>query len=384
MSIDEITNKKLFNLKDNNLEDLIIARDGHYECKIVDGEGDIYEGFILAESEKGNVLTVCEVSFHRSDTDDRYHPRLIFKRVDKNFKPKDAPKGSRARIIPFHKGQYGYREFWEMISFLKGFEDLVDTGDFDYKYKIASEDQVINFLNNKDEYQGLLENLKENSASSIHALTTVSLLKKYKEKVQEFIEEKSNETKVQNWIDEEGDKHRRDRCMIFGLEYVNHVREGGVSGDRYDLLTRIGQDNEERVLVELKGPGDKVFKKTKNDTKNAKKTDYSLSKAVSRAIPQILEYRKDLEDKNPDDRELQKAGEENKVKITKCIIVVGSDMNDRRWRKNFVQLKRSLSSDLEIWTYNDLVHKIDATIENLERSRDQKVSKDDKNTEIPF
>lgn len=109
-----------------------------------------------------------------------------------------------------------------------------------------------------------------------------------------------------------------------------------------------------------------------------------MSKAVSRAIPQILEYRKDLEDKNPDDRELQKAGEENKVKITKCIIVVGSDMNDRRWRKNFVQLKRSLSSDLEIWTYNDLVHKIDATIENLERSRDQKVSKDDKNTEIPF
>jgi hypothetical protein len=372
MSFKNITNKNLFNLLNNNLEDLTIEEEeSKHNCQIIDNENNIYEGFILAKSEKGNALTICEVDFHISDTDDKYHPRLIFKRTDTEFKANNAPKSSNARIISFHKGDDGYREFWEMISFLKGFEDLVDTEDFDSKYKIVSEEEVVNFLNNQDEYGELLQRLEEHPASSIHALTAVSLLKKYKQTVQKFINDNSKETEVQTWIDEDGDKFRQDRCMIFGLEYVNHVREGGVSGDRYDLLTRIGQDNEERVLVELKGPGNDVFKQNKRDTRNGEKTDYELSSSLSRAIPQILEYRKDLEDKDPGDRELEKTGEKENVKITKCIIVIGADVDDPRWRKNFVQLRRSLSSDLEIWTYDDLVHKMGATVENLERDRDK-------------
>jgi hypothetical protein len=381
MSVQEITSKNLFDLRENSLENLVIEG-GDYNCEILDEDGNDYGGFILAESPAGKAITVCEVDFHISDND-KYQPRLTFKRVDEDFKPKDAPSGSRARIIPFHKGLDGYEEFWEMISFLKGFDDLVDTGSYDSKYKVVSEEAVINFLNNKDQYEEVLNNLGENQTSSIHAVTTVNLLKKYREKIKEFIDGNATEMEVQNWLDEDDDNHRQDRCMIFGLEYIKHKREGGSSGKSYDVLTRIGNKKSERVLIELKGPEHDVFKTNTRDGKNDPSKKYHLSPKLAEAIPQVLEYKRDLNTKPEGDSELSRIGEDGPIDIAKSIIVIGESKSSTRWRKNFLDLKKSLSSNLEIWTYTDLVDKLDSTIDNLERARTEN---DDTNgsNDVPF
>ncbi len=369
-------NKNYFNLILDNLTNLSIERDDYFNCVIKNKKDKIvYSGFILAKSPTGKAVTICDVNFQKSSVDKKYHPRLIFKRTDEAFNEKKVAGESITQRISFQTGEDGYREFWKMISFLKGFDDLVDTGNFKDEYRVASQQEVFDYLKNKEKfkdfgvYKNIINELGNESASALHLLTTIKLLKSYKEKLKSFIENKSSETDVQNWLDEENHKHRQDRCMIFGLEFVDYKREGGVAGNNYDVLTKIGMENEEKNLIELKSPSDDVLTSKDNQTINNTKKEYSISPSLSRAIPQILEYRKDLEDKRPGDPELQKIGEQGEIKISKCIIVVGSEKEDTRWKKNLRELRKALSSNLEIWTYTDLIRKIDSTIKNLENRR---------------
>jgi len=48
-----------------------------------------------------------------------------------------------------------------------------------------------------------------------------------------------NETFIQNWIDEEDGKYRKQRCLIFGIEYIAPKREGRLSGKRFDIALGI-------------------------------------------------------------------------------------------------------------------------------------------------
>lgn len=365
--------KKYYDLLDDNITNLIIEKDGHFECIIKDKDGVIYDGFILAKSPTGQAVTICEVGFQKSTTDSKYHPRLIFRRTDENFKDKKVAGESITQRISFQKGNDGYREFWVMVSFLKGFNDLVDTGSFENEYRVISDKEVLIYFKERskdsDTYRKIIDELGIDSASIFHFLTTIKLMKSNREKIKSFIENKSNEKDVQSWIDEDSHKHRQDRCMIFGLEFVNHKREGGVVGNNYDILTRIGIENEERVLIELKSPSDDVFSLRDTKTINNPKKEYSLSTSLSRAIPQILEYRKDLEEKRMGDSELEKIGEKSEIKISKCIIIIGSEKGDARWKKNLREFRRALSASLEVWTYTDLLYKIDSIIKNLESRR---------------
>jgi len=364
--------ENFFNLITDNLSKLFIEKDSYYDCIIKDEHNKTYKGFILAKSKTGKAMTICEISFHKSSKDKKYQPRLIFKRIDENFKEKKVRGESITQRISFQTGNDGYREFWKMIFFLKGFKDLVDIESFEDEYRVASSKEVLDYFKQKDNLENyknikqITDELELSTTSALYFLTTIKLLKSYRDKLNNFIKDNASEKDVQNWIDEENHEHRQDRCMIFGLEYINHKREGGSSGDRYDIFTRIGAESEERILIELKSPSDQILEVKENKTINNPKKEYSLSSSISRAIPQILEYRKTLEDKKAGDPELQKIGEENEVKISKCIIVIGSEKIDTRWKKNLREIKRCLSSNLEIWTYTDLLNKLDSTIKNLE------------------
>jgi len=68
----------------------------------------------------------------------------------------------------------------------------------------------------------------------------------------------------------------------------------------------VGSETEERVLIELKSPSDDIFDMKEVKTINDVKKEYSLSASLSRAIPQILEYKKILEDKRQEIRNLKK------------------------------------------------------------------------------
>src|ERR1700722_20025119 len=111
----------------------------HFNCSLVNSLTDeAYKGFVLAKSGQGNRLTVCDVNFQRSGTDNKYQPRLTFRRVDQAFNDVNAPSSSRHVRMPFAGGEDGYREFWKMIFFLYKFKETVDFGEFDGSYHVIS------------------------------------------------------------------------------------------------------------------------------------------------------------------------------------------------------------------------------------------------------
>ncbi len=368
--------KNYFDLTElkNNVDAISIFQDGHFNCSLVNiGTGEVFNGFILAKSPKGNKFTVCDVDFHKSETDGKFQPRLVFRRTKKDFQDVVARAGSEDVIISFQHGMDGYREFWKMIFFLYKFKEIIDVGDFEGQYRILTSEELSKYLNGKDAYDQIVEvagELNSDISEILRSGTTLKLLKEYKKKLGEFIEDNASEKDVQNWIDEAGHKYRQQRCMIFGIEYIDFKREGSVSSKKFDVLTRVGSKHIEHVLIELKSPSDDIFEKTSKSTTNEKTFEYRIHPELSRAIPQILEYKSTLESKFEGDPELEKLGIKGKPEISKCIIVIGRHQDDPRWKVNRKNLVKSLNSSLEIWTYTELLDKLDATIENLESNKE--------------
>ena len=355
---------------DADIDSIKITADDNFNCSIKSLYNTVtYNGFILAKTPQGNVMTICEIDFQRSATDNKYQPRPTFRRVDTNFHDVTARADARNIRISFLSGHEGYREFWKMIGFIARYKKLVDIGDFEGSYQVISKDSVVTYLNNSN-HQTLsndLEGLNIDSSSEINSITTLRVLKSVKAKLQAFISEGSTETDVQQWIDEDDSAHRQRRCLIFGLEYLNFYREGTASSKRFDVLTRIGNKNTENVIIELKSPSSDMFTIRKSETMNEPTSEYALDSALSRSIPQILEYKTLLESKSAGDPDLEKIGiKDRKATITKCIIVIGKNKTDARWVANKRSLLESLNSTLEIWTYTDLLNKLESSIDNLE------------------
>jgi hypothetical protein len=172
-----------------------------------------------------------------------------------------------------------------------------------------------------------------------------------------------NESFIQNWIDEEDGKYRKQRCLIFGLEYVDPVREGQVAGKRFDVLAE--QDLNHHVIFELKSPKDEVFQVKEGPVSaGGTTTEYHLSKQLSRAIPEVLGYRKFYE--NCQAEELQKLGIKQRKDVSKCVIVLGTRRDDDVvWCDNFNRIRSTLNG-IELLTYSDLIDRLDNTIRNLE------------------
>ncbi len=171
-----------------------------------------------------------------------------------------------------------------------------------------------------------------------------------------------NEIFIQDWLDEDRGKYRRQRCLIFGVEYVDPKREGEFMRKRFDVLAEQNLDN--HVLIELKSPSTDIFSVRINTTINEGiTTEYQLSSELARAIPQILQYKRWYEDARPE--EIQALGIEKK-KINKCIIIMGIRKDDLVWKDNFQALKTHLG--IEIYTYTDLIDKLKNTVRNLEQN----------------
>lgn len=368
-------------IAENDIESLTINQQDHFDCSLINSTtGETYKGFVLAKSPQGNNITVCDAEFKRSGTDNKFQPRLIFRRADAQFNDVNAPAGSRSRRIPFSDGSDGYREFWKMIAFLFRFKELIDFGDFDGTYQVISADQFKEYMNNSSntgEITKMADELGIEVSELLRTKSTLTLLKSYRNKLQEFIDTNASETEVQNWLDEDNHRYRQQRCMIFGLEYIDFQREGSVSSKKFDILTRVGSKYIDHVLIELKSPSDNIFEITQASGINNPTSTFQIHKHLARAIPQILEYKSTIEAKPAGDAELEKLGISEKAHIGKCIIVIGKHSEDSRWKQNRENLVRSLGSVLEIWTYSELLNKLDSTIENLERIKEQEETEED-------
>ncbi len=361
-------------IPENDIESLTINVVDHFNCNLINSStGEVYKGFVLAKSPHGNKLTVCDVDFQRSRTDDKYQPRLTFRRTDQEFNNATARSNSRHIRMPFENGDDGYREFWKMIFFLYKFKETVDFGDFDGNFQVISAEQLKEYMNNaanKDEVSKIADELGVDISEVLRSRSTLTLLKSYRQKLKDFIDNDASETDVQNWIDENSHRYRQQRCLIFGLEYIDFKREGSVNSKNFDVLTRVGSKYIDHVVIELKSPAADIFEIATRETSNEPSGTYKIHPHLARAIPQILEYKSSLESKEPGDPELEKLGIVQKPRIGKCIIIIGKHSDDPRWLKNRENLVRSLNSGLEVWTYTELLNKLDATIQNLERIKE--------------
>lgn len=195
----------------------------------------------------------------------------------------------------------------------------------------------------------------------------IQALKEYKSFLENNLDQ--NETFIQNWLDENSGEFRKQRCLIFGLEFIDHKREGQLSSKRFDILTRSSVTQNEYVIIELKSPKDEIFKiKEVENNNGGTSVEYHLSPELSRAIPQILRYKSKFEATPEDDDDLRRIGVQ-KGSIKKCIILLGIRHFDNPiWENHFSSLKNNLSNTLEIWTYSDLIEKLEVTITNLEEN----------------
>lgn len=210
----------------------------------------------------------------------------------------------------------------------------------------------------------LIKNATLNKKETLSIKSKISLLNDYKVFLEDSLTQ--NETHIQNWLDEDNGKYRKQRCLIFGLEYTDHKREGELQRKRFDILTRSSIDLNEYTLIELKSPSADVFDITEEQNKNGgSSTTYALSEELARAIPQILQYRKRFEAALGDNDDLQRLGVAP-GKVFKCLIVIGQRESHAIWKSHYDELRRSLASGLEILTYTDLINKLSVTLKNLE------------------
>lgn len=308
---------------------------------------------------------IVAVAFHIPGKDGLIHHFNLSIRIFKRNK-KSEPWQEHIEQKFQQAGTYSIIE----LKVGKAVENLTKFLNEQYEFigkKIDTKKQIV-------EYQGdisigdLLKKLKDLDIKDIEEINRgveIQHLKIYKDFLSKNLDK--NETFIQNWLDEEQGKYRKQRCLIFGLEYIDHKREGAMESKRFDLLTRASKEKNEYVLIELKSPCDEVFKvKTIANQNGGNSYEYHLSSAISRSIPQILRYKSKFENFKEDSDDLSRIGVE-KGTIKKSIIVIGtSKNNDPIWVSHFNDLKATLSNNLEIVTYTDLIDKLDVTILNLE------------------
>lgn len=149
----------LFDISSKDPGNLVIKESTNKDnCYIYEG-ADIVGGFILIN--KPSVKTILKVTFHKASADNRYLPRLEFRKEDSNGELKQS-RGKDV-IVSFKDGEDA-RAFWKTIQFLEGFKELVDLGDFRSKYKAVSFDSYLVDFKSK----GQAEKVKELSSLSEH------------------------------------------------------------------------------------------------------------------------------------------------------------------------------------------------------------------------
>ncbi|MCD4792160.1 MAG: DUF4263 domain-containing protein [Bacteroidales bacterium] len=141
-----------FDITDKDPTSLVIKESAKKDnCYIYEG-ADIIGGFILIN--KPRAKTIIKITFYKSSQDNKYLPRLEFRKEDANDNVKSA-KGSDV-IISIKDGDSA-RAFWKTIHFLEGFKELVDLGDFRSKYKAVSFDSYLVDFKSKNQAKKLKE-----------------------------------------------------------------------------------------------------------------------------------------------------------------------------------------------------------------------------------
>jgi hypothetical protein len=365
-----------FDLTTQNIEDLIIERVDNFDCVMKDDERS-YKGFVLAKSSTGSVFTVCDISFHMSGTDNKYQPRLIFRKTDGNLNDRNAKSDATHIRIPFHSGAEGYREFWKMIAFLYRFKDLIDVGQFDDTFQVVITDQnsaqYIRELLEKGYSEDLWQALVETNPDLATRLSYARLHQDRSDVLREFESSLGDPSKDEDYWSNFFETNQW--IFGYGLKYafLNPVTGQpqyggrnvfGSGAQRGDHLLRSEGEVKFTVLVEIKKPTTRLLR---NST--YRNGVYELSQELTGATSQIQVNCKkwELEGSRTDGNRDQL--DENGIFTyePKGLLVVGNLAElDERDKRNTFQAYRSQIHNPEIITFDELYERARYIVSNEE------------------
>ena len=351
-------------------------------CFIYHG-ADIIGGFILVN--KPSVKTILKISFYKSKADDKYLPRLEF-RKENNSGSTTKSKGNDV-IISFTHGDEA-RSFWKTIHFLQGFKQLVDLGDFHSKYQAVSFDSYFVDFKSKGqadklhELLSLTEHIKL-SQSEIKELllpqrkNTIHWFYAFLKDLQNNQGTKAFESyRNKHTIAERGEEaiwHHffKNQDWIIGLNVdIKFIRDllpkqklgnpnsKGVGSPEVDLLGI----SYFTTLIELKTSKTKIFAPSKSSKSRANTWDFSDD--FIEAYSQILSQRSEIsEQKNMvnDDGEIIDT-KIHRILDPKAVLIIGNRNiefphvrnNEKDIKSDCFERIRRDSRNIEIITFDEL------------------------------
>lgn len=361
MSMKDLT--KYFDLITGDVSNLSIRAVNSFNCVLIDKDGNEYCGFLLAKSERGLAHTLCDISFQKSATDNKYQPRLIFRKVDNKLEDKSHPLSDICKVrIPFQYGQEGYREFWKMIAFLYKFKDLVDLGDFKESYALVDPKKVIITDQNHATYINILlaagydqevwESLVESNPSLITKLS-YSRIQNHKRHIIENLKERlKNNTYSETTGDDSWQIWIYRNNWLFGVNYQNPISKAkiNISGVMPDFLFPTVDGFID--VLEIKLPNDDVLVA---DTSH--QGAWKWSKELNEALGQVINYlgeidrlRLELEKKIKIDD-----GRELSFLKPRAFILIGDSSSWASTKKEALRKMNHSLHGIEILTYKELI-----------------------------
>jgi len=190
-----MSSKNYFDLTTQaSLEKLSIKKKDSFNCQLIDDKQNVYDGFKLSQSKAGSIFSVCDISFQKSSTDNKYQARLTFRKTDNGFKDRNVNKGSDCIRIPFSTGQDGYREFWRMIAFLYKWRETIDLGEFEDYFSVTDKNLADIFSKIADDKnkKAVLENLRKLSQKDLRNISDLVSATKITEIIQVWDDNKTN------------------------------------------------------------------------------------------------------------------------------------------------------------------------------------------------
>jgi len=373
----------LFDIESQNIDKLVIKEaNNKNNCFIYKGS-DIIGGFVLIN--KRNVKTILKVSFYKSKADNKYLPRLEFRKED-NKGELTKSRGNDV-IIKFGDGDEA-RAFWKVIHFLHDFKDLVDLGDFHAKYQAISFSSYLvdfktkrqaeklqelsslteNIKLSKDEIKELLFPQRRNTIhwyyaflKDLHNNQGIKAFDSYRNKYS--IRENGEEAiwhhflKNNEWIIGLNVDIRFIRDLL-SKQKVGNPNTKGVGNPEVDLLGI----SYFTTLIELKTSKTEIFKKEKTSKSRANTWDFSND--FIEAYSQTLSQRSEISDnkiiatENGDIIDTKK----NRILDPKAVLIVGNRNKEFPHIRNtqhdlktdcFERIRRD-SRNVEIITYDEL------------------------------
>lgn len=353
----------------------------------ISNRSDIYNGFILRNGPRAQ--TICSVSFYQSSESGRYIPRLEFKILNSKTGDIKTTTSNFVRIPFTSTGDDGdgCREFWDMISFLSGFKELVDIGYFKRRYKVIDITDYIAVFKSKTELEQVKELSKMIQESGLSDETIrKSLSDKRKDSLDIFQSLLNETTAITEYKEKFSIRELGEECVwhhflknnpwILGLSVdIRFIRDfypetnSGISNTDGKGSPEVDMTGirDYTVLIELKTSETLIFTEKKRSSSRANTWSFSddFIDGVSQCLGQKFDWDKGHKSKDLTDPKNGTVLSQDKIRTVdpKTIFIIGNKEKeipeDRNTAHNFLKRDtferfRRNNRNIEIVTFDEL------------------------------